>query len=168
MGQLGIVNFQNQLYHRPLLYAIDKYFAKNGHPCLYTNTPQVEFLRLYQEIGNDILKILDSTSYIQFDTPRQQYKFGKKATTIKFKKRRAWRLINVYKSVKKYGYCCGKFGKTDAIHVKKGFYSKKYGDDSNGCIVLRRHHRAAACVVLGIEKAPCIFYIEKGINHYKY
>ena len=139
---------------------INSYFYHGDGDCplLFKNSPIARFAMSYKEVGKDILlpKVLDEMPYIQFFCERE----GKNSR--KFKLKTAKQVISAYESIKKYGYCKKPFSIRDAIHVKKGFYSATYGDDSEGYTFVRRNHRAASCIALGYDKVPCLFYKEKG------
>ena len=156
IGKLSSLDL-DKVYHRELSSPMmNKYFVHDGNPCLYKNSPLAQFAMLYKKIGKEIFDVLDDNIYIQWTCE----KFNNHSR--KFKMSKAKWLIDVFDSVKKHGFCNSPFNPRDGISVKKGFYSTIYGDDPEGFTLLRRHHRTASCIALGMKRVYCLVYPERG------
>ena len=138
-------------YKESLIPYYDKYFFHgSGNILNFKNAPITLFAIDYVKIGKKVLDNLDSHVFIKYEYERYADAESVKNDTHKYKA--AQRVIDIVDSIRKYGYCCGKYDHSKhMIRVKTGFVSP-YGDDPNGFTLYTRKHRAAACIALGIKE----------------
>ena len=145
-------------YKESLIPYYDKYFFHgNGHILNFKNAPITLFAIDYVKMGKKVLDNLDSHVFIKYEYDRYSDAESVKNDTHKYKA--AQRIIDIVDSIRKYGYCEGRYDHSRyMIRVKEGFVSSyeneptAYGNDPNGFTLHTRKHRAAACIALGIKE----------------
>ena len=145
-------------YKESLIPYYDKYFFHgSGHILNFKNAPITLFAIDYVKMGKKILDNLDSHVFIKYEYDRYSDAESVKNDTHKYKA--AQRIIDIVDSIRKYGYCEGKYDHYRyMIRVKEGFVSSyenepsSYGNDPDGFTLHTRKHRAAACIALGIKE----------------
>ena len=136
-------------YKEDLVEYYDKYFAKDGNVLNFKNHPLTIFAKDYVRLGKRVLDNLDDHVFIKYEYDRYRDADTVKNNTHKHNATK--RIMNLIDSIKKYGYCEGRFNHSRfMIRVNKVFKSP-YGDNENGYTLKTRKHRAAACIALGIK-----------------
>lgn len=136
-------------YKENLVEYYDKYFIKDGHVLNFKNFPLTIFAVDYVRLGKKVLDDLDNHVFIRYEYDRYSDADTVKDDTHKYNATK--RIMDLVDSIKKYGYCEGKFNHSrHMIRVSRRF-SSPYFDDDNGYTLKTRKHRAAACIALGIK-----------------
>jgi hypothetical protein len=144
--------YLSDLYLKYKLYyeSLKKYFGTNNHPLWFGNHPLSLFAKDYVDKGKSVLNDLDNHPFILYEYERYRDAVSVKNDTHKHVA--SQRIIDIVDSIKKYGYCVGKYNQPrHMINVIKGFDSP-YGADDKGFTLHTRKHRSAACIALGIKK----------------
>jgi len=135
--------------YKPYYETLKKYYGKEEPILWFGNHPISIFARDYVEQGNKILDNLDNHVFILYEYERYKDSVFVKNDTHKYIASK--RIINIVDSIKRHGYCGGKYKNPRyMINVTCGF-SSPYGKDKEGYTLHARKHRAAACLALGVN-----------------
>jgi len=133
-------------YKSDMEYYYDKYWGKDGNYLLMHNHPLAIFASDYVKYGKDILKDLNNHVFIKYEYDRYSTSLTVQNDTHKINASK--RIMDMVDSVKKHGYCSGKYDKNKhLIRVSK----VKDFTGQYVYVLKSRKHRASACCALGIK-----------------
>ena len=135
--------------YKPYYEYLKQYYGNEKHILWFGNHPLSMFARDYVKQGKKVLDNLDNHPFILYEYERYKDAPSVKNDTHKFAASK--RIMDVVDSIKKHGYCQGKYDYPKyMINVTKGL-NCPYGKDAYGYTLKSRKHRAAACIALGIH-----------------
>ena len=143
--------------HIPWLF--DSKIWHGDDPMLIQNSPHVRFLRVYEKVGDNRQKLLE-TDYAEMyrDWDRKGFRrFNKKPRDDKYINFKISRIISVYEAIKRKGFS----HKYPIDVLETPFWKTRYGHDAGflqGREIWHGHHRAASSFCLEIDRVPCLFY----------
>ena len=136
-------------YKPDMEYYYDKYWGKYGNYLLMHNHPLAIFAEDYVKYGEEILKDLDNHIFIKYEYDR--YSSAPTVQNNTHKLNASKRIMDMVDSVKKYGYCSGKYDKSRHLIRVNKIKDPRYLSDKYVYVLKSRKHRASACCALGIE-----------------
>ena len=124
-----------------------KYFrqsvtSSSKNPLVVENSPHVNFLNIYNSVGDDIYDIIKSTNYF-----RMHKLYGRNKKWI-IKKAKSF--VDLYEEIKKNGFDKSK----SIILLSSPLVRSKF--NKSGYEVYEGHHRVACCFFLKMETVPSI------------
>lgn len=136
--------------HLASLSLYDKYWRKDGNYLSMRNHPLAQFAEDYVKHGRGVLENLDDHIFVKYE-----YDYYRNSPTVindTHKHNATKRIMDMVDSVKKYGYCEGKYNKEKHLIRVWRVIDSKYIPDKETYVLKSRKHRASACCALGIKK----------------
>ena len=138
-------------YKSDLKHYYQKYWRKGGNYLWMGNHPIAIFAEYYLKCGKNILDDLDSHIFIKYEYDR--YSDAETVKDDRHKYNAANRVIKMVESIKKHGYCQGKYDKSKhLIRAYKTSNHDRYSPDKKSYVLKSRKHRAAVCCALGYKQ----------------
>lgn len=126
-----------------------EYWRKDGNYLWMGNHPLAIFAEDYIRLGRNIFKNLDDHVFIRYEYDRYSDAPTVKDDTHKFVA--AKRVMKMVDSIKKHGYCSGKYDKSrHLIRAYKIRDQNHYLRDSDVYVLKSRKHRACVCCSLSM------------------
>lgn len=151
MATIGTIPIDLFFYHhKPSMeYYYEKYWGKDGNYLHIRNHPLSIFASDYVEHGKKVLDNLDDHVFIKYEYDRYS-----DALTVKndiHKYNASNRIIKMVDSIRKYGYCEGKYDKPKHLIRVYRCIDDIYIPEKEVYVLKTRKHRASACCALGID-----------------
>lgn len=127
----------------------DHYWRKDGNYLWIGNHPLAVFAEDYVKYGYDVLNNLDDHVFIRYEYDRYKNYPTVKNDTHKFNASK--RIMVMVDSVRKHGYCSGKYNKKKHLIRSYKVSGLSYYPE-NSYVLKSRKHRACACCALNIEE----------------
>ena len=136
-------------YKPDLEHYYREYWRKDGNYLWFGNHPLTLFAEDYIEQGNKVFKDLDNHIFIKYEYDRYSTAETVKNDTHKFKASK--RITNMVDSIKKHGYCSGKYEKSKHLIRVIKTVDDRYIHGKEVYVLKSKKHRASACCALGIK-----------------
>ena len=136
-------------YKPDLQYYYDKYWRKDGNYLWMGNHPLVQFSEDYIKHGKKVLDKLGDHIFIVYEYDRYSDAPTVKNDTHKYNASK--RIIDMVDSVKKYGYCSGKYNNSKHLIRVIKTIDDRYIHGKEAYVLKSKKHRASACCALGIK-----------------
>lgn len=137
-------------YKKELECYYGKYWRHDGNYLWMGNHPVTIFAEDYIKYGKEILENLDNHVFIKYEYDRYSKSPSVLNDTHKYKA--SQRIINMVDSVRKHGYCKGKFDKSK--HLIRAYKANhyRYIKEEEVYVLKSKKHRASVCCALGKNK----------------
>ncbi len=137
-------------YKPDMEYYYDKYWGKDGNFLFMRNHPLAIFASDYVKYGRKVLEDLGNHVFIKYEYDRYSSAPTVKNDTHKFNASK--RIMDMVDSVKKHGYCSGKYDKCKHLIRVNKIVDSRYMPGKEVYVLKSRKHRASACCALEIKE----------------
>ncbi len=136
-------------YKPDLEHYYKEYWRKDGNYLWFGNHPLSQFAEDYIKYGKKVLDKLDEHTFIVYEYDRYSEAPTVKNDTHKFNASN--RIIKMVDSIKKHGYCSGKYDKSKHLIRVIKTIDDRYISGKEVYILKSKKHRASVCCALGIK-----------------
>jgi hypothetical protein len=151
-NEIEVIPMDLFFYHYKLdmEYYYEKYWGKDGNIMYIRNHPLAIFASDYVKYGKKVLEDLNNHIFIKYEYDRYSDSLTVKNDTHKHKA--SQRIMTMVDSIKKHGYCEGKYDKPK--HLIRAYKSDDniYMSGKEIYVLKTRKHRACACCALGFKE----------------